>query len=98
MRVSPFVSLVRERFNLTAHILFYLQGLLDTKTPLLVLLVSNSVNFCLDILLIFGSDKLHIPAYGAPGAAAATVVAGTINCKQSMLHAIFRFILAILPT
>ena len=54
------------------------QGLLDTKTPLLVLLASNSVNFCLDVLLIFGSAPLNVPALGAPGAAAATVVAGAM--------------------
>ena len=64
------------------HIFCALQGLLDTKTPLLVLLASNSVNFCLDILLIFGSASLNIPAYGAPGAAAATVVAGAMPSLQ----------------
>jgi Na+-driven multidrug efflux pump len=51
------------------------RGLLDTRTPLLVVLVTNAINFSLDVVLIFGSQPLHVPPFGAPGAAAATVVA-----------------------
>ncbi|CAM9260281.1 unnamed protein product [Chrysoparadoxa australica] len=45
------------------------RGMLDTKTPLLLAIAANLINFILDPVLIFGLDL------GAQGAAAATVTA-----------------------
>lgn len=49
------------------------RGMLDTRTPLTVAAGANALNLALDPVLIFGLGPL--PAFAAPGAAAATVVA-----------------------
>eukprot|EP00892_Ulva_mutabilis_P004326 jgi/Ulvmu1/2265/UM013_0112.1 len=51
------------------------RGLLNTRRPLIVAVIANCFNFCLDLVFIFGYAPANIPAFGAPGAAAATVVA-----------------------
>jgi len=48
------------------------RGLMDTKTPLYILLGCNLANLLLDPVLIFGFGP--IPALGTQGAAAATAV------------------------
>lgn len=51
------------------------RGLLNTRRPLVVAAIANVFNFCLDLVFIFGYAPAGIPAFGAPGAAAATVFA-----------------------
>lgn len=51
------------------------RGLLNTRRPLVVAVIANCFNFCLDLIFIFGYAPANIPPFGAPGAAAATVVA-----------------------
>jgi Na+-driven multidrug efflux pump len=53
------------------------RGRLDTRTPLYVAIGANAVNLALDPLLIFGLGPFS--AFGAPGAAAATVAAELIG-------------------
>jgi len=50
----------------------------DTRTPLLILLLSVSLNFILDPLLIFGPGP--IPAMGVEGVAAATLATRALGC------------------
>jgi len=54
-----------------------LRGAGDTRTPLLVDLVTNILNMVLDYLLIFGVGPF--PAMGVEGAALATTIAFSIN-------------------
>jgi putative MATE family efflux protein len=53
-----------------------LNGIGDTKTPMLVMLLSNGLNIILDPLLIFGG--LGLPALGVLGAAWATFLANAL--------------------
>jgi putative MATE family efflux protein len=50
----------------------------DTRTPLLILLLSVGLNFVLDPLLIFGPGP--VPEMGVEGVAAATLVTRAIGC------------------
>lgn len=52
------------------------RGMLDTRSPLAVAVVANAINLVLDPILIFGLGS--VPALGAPGAAASTVVAEAV--------------------
>lgn len=52
------------------------RGMLDTRTPLTVAAAANALNLALDPVLIFGLGP--VPAFAAPGAAAATVVAEAV--------------------
>ena len=51
----------------------FLRGLGDMKTPMLVTVLANGFNICLDIIFVFGYGP--IPAMGTKGAALATVMA-----------------------
>lgn len=51
------------------------RGLLNTRRPLVVAAIANAFNFSLDLVFIFGYAPAGLPPLGAPGAAAATVVA-----------------------
>jgi MATE family multidrug resistance protein len=55
----------------------FFRGLGDTRTPLFVVLVVQTLNILLDLLLIFG--MAGCPRLGIAGAALATVSAGTIG-------------------
>lgn len=46
----------------------------ETAMPFALLIGSNALNLALDVVLLFGWDALSIPAFGAPGAAYATVI------------------------
>lgn len=50
----------------------------DTRTPLLILLLSVGLNFVLDPILIFGPGP--VPELGVEGVAAATLVTRAIGC------------------
>ena len=52
-----------------------MRALGDVWMPLVLLLGANVLNLLLDIVLLFGWEDLGIPAFGAPGAAYATVIA-----------------------
>jgi putative MATE family efflux protein len=54
-----------------------LQGVGDTRTPMIVLIITNIINMILDPLLIFG--LLGFPALGVLGAALATLLARVIG-------------------
>jgi putative MATE family efflux protein len=58
------------------------RGVQDTATPFKILVAANLINFVLDPLLIFGVDVggMHLPGFGATGAAAATAVAEWSAC------------------
>lgn len=47
--------------------------------PLVLLLGSNVLNLLLDLVLLFGWERLSIPALGAPGAAYASVIARSVG-------------------
>lgn len=51
----------------------YLRGAQDMKSPMLVAVTISVTNALLDAILIYGIDGV-VPAYGLPGAAAATVL------------------------
>ena len=52
-----------------------MRALGEGAMPLLLLVGGNALNLVLDVILMFGWDALSIPAFGAPGAAYATVIA-----------------------
>lgn len=54
-----------------------LQGVGDTRTPMIILVVTNIINIILDPLLIFG--LLGFPAWGILGAALATLLARVLG-------------------
>lgn len=58
----------------------------DTRTPLLILLLSVGLNFVLDPLLIFGPGP--VPEMGVEGVAAATLVTRAIGCAVGYLSLI----------
>lgn len=55
----------------------YLQGMGDTRTPMIGVLLANALNLALNPLFIFGLGP--VPAMGTAGAALATVLANGIN-------------------
>ncbi len=55
----------------------YLRGVGDTRTPMVVTIIANSINILLDYGLIFG--HFGLPALGLAGAAWATVAAGILQ-------------------
>ncbi len=58
-----------------------LTGAGDTKTPLRIGVLSNTLNVLGDVLLVFGvhAGPLRVPAFGVAGAAASSVAAFTVE-------------------
>lgn len=65
-----------------------MQGMGDTRTPMVINIVANGLNVALDPIFIFGLGP--IPALGVQGAAIATIIA----CASGMVLALVLFIRA----
>ncbi|MEZ5988461.1 MAG: MATE family efflux transporter [Planctomycetota bacterium] len=70
--------------TITMYGLIHLTGVLraagNAFWTVVLLIGTNALNIVLDVILIFGWDALGIPAYGAVGAAWATVASRALGC------------------
>lgn len=71
----------------TAAVSGVLNGVGDTKTPMLVMMVANGINIALDPLFIFGG--LGLPPLGVRGAAWSTLLV-TVLATVALLIAVFK--------
>lgn len=72
------VSMVGQQMFVCSNVI--IEGLQDTKTPMVIGVASNVLNIVLNYILIFGLEDFGIPfaGYGVYGAAVSTLIARTL--------------------